>query len=1011
MFDVKDKNNIGKEYNGFVLVAVDDLPDYKTSAAFLRHKKTGLEVYHILKDDRENMFAFAFRTFAKNSKGCAHIMEHSTLCGSEKYPLKEPFTTLAGTSLNTFLNAFTYPDKTVYPGASVVRSDYFNMMDVYADAVFFPKLDYTTFIQEGHRLELDDKGKLSIQGVVYNEMKGNYSAFRDVAVDQQICSMFPDCFASYDSGGDPLEIPSLTYEEFLDFHQKFYNPDNCLLYLYGDIPTCEQLDFLNERFMSRIEKKYGCDKILENFDSPLPVVKKEIRELQELKLIPASKEIRVTAPKTGSTGEIVTMNWYSGTSDMEKYYLSEILCGNDSSPLNYKLMNSKLGDDLSPIWNNFGQLQQEFFCYGLSGVKKENEQKVYDLITTSLQEIYEKGISQKEIDSAVMGIDFALREVNRYWGPYALVIMEKVLKGWNYGKPCSDQLTPISSFEKVKAKINSDPDYTKKLIKKYFIDNKTVIKFIAEPSSSYFKEREKAEKNLIKKLSQNLDKNKLKKDLDALHEYQQHIETPEETSCIPKTKASELDRKLDIPKLQISEIALSENTKIPLFVSEEDTNGIFYLDVCFPFDVLDVEQIRHIPLISGVMTNMGWNSKSWNDCITESSCVMGDVWGKVICGTSGNNAESLELVKKYADKKFLNRQWLSVSCKALTSRTEETLKIMSEIITKMDFCDEERFYILLSESLADKKNSFVQNGRQYIVRRSTCTIDANYAMNEVLWGLSQLNTLLEYQKLGGKKVLPVFDEIYKKCRDSGAVIHVTADGDSLKKILPLLSDFAEKSELKSLSDPKNYTLEELKTHITNVSAAESDKTQLLQLDSQTGYACAASIASEYLSKDAASETVFASWLGVHTLWDKIRTSGGAYGAGMWVDNMHKTSVFATYRDPSPEKSLEVFKESLKEIAEKKFLKEEVEQTVVSCYGDAIVPQSPSARGSAAFENFLYANPMEFKEKRVSQLFDVTEEDLHQAAVRFAKWSEERFNGAVFADKSKKISGNKIEIPL
>nr|MCR5063284.1 insulinase family protein [Treponema sp.] len=155
MFDVTDKNNIGKEYNGFILLGIDELADYKTQAVFLRHKKTGLEIYHILKEDKENLFAFAFRTFANDSKGCAHIMEHSTLCGSEKYPLKEPFTTLAGTSLNTFLNALTYPDKTVYPGASVVRADYFNMMDVYADAVFFPKLDYTTFIQEGHRLELD----------------------------------------------------------------------------------------------------------------------------------------------------------------------------------------------------------------------------------------------------------------------------------------------------------------------------------------------------------------------------------------------------------------------------------------------------------------------------------------------------------------------------------------------------------------------------------------------------------------------------------------------------------------------------------------------------------------------------------------------------------------------------------------------------------------------------------------------------------------------------------------
>ena len=179
MFDFLDSENIGKEYKGFVLCSIDDVPDYKAKGVFLRHKRTGLEVYHVIKDDKENMFAFAFRTVSKDSKGTAHIMEHSTLCGSEKYPLKEPFNTLAATSLNTFLNALTYPDKTVYPGASVVRSDYFNMMDVYADSVFFPKLDYTTFIQEGHRLEMDENGKLSIQGVVYNEMKIGRASCRE----------------------------------------------------------------------------------------------------------------------------------------------------------------------------------------------------------------------------------------------------------------------------------------------------------------------------------------------------------------------------------------------------------------------------------------------------------------------------------------------------------------------------------------------------------------------------------------------------------------------------------------------------------------------------------------------------------------------------------------------------------------------------------------------------------------------------------------------------------------
>ena len=249
MFNFTDSANIGKAYKDFVLISIDDLPDFKATGVYLRHKITGLEVYHILKDDKENLFAYAFRTLDKTSRGVAHIMEHSVLCGSEKYPLKEPFITLASTSLNTFLNALTYPDKTVYPGASVVKADYYNMMDVYGDAVFFPKLDHATFIQEGHRVEMDENGKLSIQGIVYNEMKGNYSSFQPIAFGDLISAMFPESYPAFESGGDPLHIPELTYEEFLDFHQKFYSPDNCILFLYGDIPTFEQLDFIDERFI------------------------------------------------------------------------------------------------------------------------------------------------------------------------------------------------------------------------------------------------------------------------------------------------------------------------------------------------------------------------------------------------------------------------------------------------------------------------------------------------------------------------------------------------------------------------------------------------------------------------------------------------------------------------------------------------------------------------------------------------------------------------------------------
>ena len=1016
MFDFTDLNNIGKSYKDFVLLAIDDIKDYKAKGIYLRHKITGLEVYHILKDDKENLFAYAFRTLDKTSRGVAHIMEHSVLCGSEKYPLKEPFITLASTSLNTFLNALTYPDKTVYPGASVVRADYFNMMDVYGDAVFFPKLDHATFIQEGHRVEMDEAGKLSIQGVVYNEMKGNYSSFQPVAFGDLISAMFPNSYPAFDSGGDPLHIPELTYQEFLDFHQKFYSPDNCLLFLYGDIPTDQQLDFIDERFIGRLVAKYDCRAggAISNIDvsSDKPVIKEEIRSLQTLNFLKESCSLKTYAPETGSTGSFVSLNWYAGKADMEKLFLSEALCGNDSSPLARALKDSRLGDDVQ--FQSFGQFKEEFFSAGLWGVKKGNEEKVFTLVENTLKEIYEKGLAQEDIDSAVMGIDFALREVNRYWGPFSIQLMEKALKGWCNGESCASQLNPISSFEKVKEALRADPDFTKKLIKKYFLDKDISIRFVSEPSDKYFKEREEAEKLILEKLEAKLDKVQLKKDLDELHAYQQHIETPEETACIPTTKISELDSTIDIPKVSLEFVKGADGSDVPLFVSQEDTNGIFYVDVLFPFDRLPAEYIQHVPFFTDILTNLGWNGKGWDKCTAQSSCIMGDIWGRSLCGSVSQAPLCLAEAEKYKDYNFCGRNWIGLICKALTERAQEAFDLLAEIITTMDFDDEKHLDTLISELKAEKKNSIISNGREYAQKRARAGWDAGLAMNEIMWGVSQLHTVAGYKKHNAKKLLEMFAYMYKECLKAGGIIHITADGESLNKLRPMLEGFAKKAGITKLLPGHNYSLEELSPYVSQFEACTAEETQLLKVAGQTGYAAAVIPASEYLTKEAAAENIFASWLSNHTLWDKIRTTGGAYGASCWVDSLEGQVIMTTYRDPTPEKSIDVYLQSLKELCSSPIPKDEVEKAIVSFYGNAIVPASPKDRGARSFEGLLYANPQDFKQLRVDNILQLTEEDLEKACDRFYEASQTKCTKAVFSNKSDKTGKNtlnNIRIPL
>jgi Zn-dependent M16 (insulinase) family peptidase len=324
----------------FKHISTDELDEYRGQGYLFEHIQSGCQIYHVLNDDEENLFSFNFRTPPADSSGVAHILEHSVLCGSKKFPVKDPFLSMMKGSVNTFLNAMTYPDKTLYPAASVLEKDYFNLMDVYGDAVFFPNLNEEVFRQEGHRLEWDDQGRLVRTGIVYNEMKGNYSSQEGIASEWCIRSLFPDNPYGVDSGGEPESIPSLSYEEFVDFHKAWYHPSNCKIFLYGNIPSEKILSFLDSRFLGEFQAK--------KVDSFVPLQKSwtEPRILE--KTWPLGED------DTGENKSTISLNWKIFAPDdpvrsLSMSILTEMLMGNAGAPLHKALLESGLGEDLSPV--------------------------------------------------------------------------------------------------------------------------------------------------------------------------------------------------------------------------------------------------------------------------------------------------------------------------------------------------------------------------------------------------------------------------------------------------------------------------------------------------------------------------------------------------------------------------------------------------------------------------------------------------------------------------------------
>ncbi|MEA1910296.1 MAG: insulinase family protein, partial [Spirochaetota bacterium] len=392
----------GDSIHGFTLTSVSDLKEYKGKGYTFKHNKTGLELFHLHNDDTENLFSFSFKTPAYDNSGVAHILEHSVLSGSEKYPVKDPFMSLMKGSMNTFLNAMTYPEKTVYPAASPVEKDYFNMMSVYADAVFFPLLKKEVFHQEGHRLEFDEDGNLKIVGIVFNEMKGAYSDHDSIVGEWCYRSLLPDTQYCYDSGGEPEAIPDLSYEQFKKYHETYYHPSNCKVFLYGNIPSEKQLGFLDEKFLNTFEFKEVNTEIREQIRWEKPSFMELTSPLTENE-----------DPRGKST---IAVNWLMNSIGnpldlLSLEVLSEILLSNTGSPLYKSIIDSGLGEDISPVSGLETDVRELIFSVGIRGTDPDKKEPFEKLIENEFKKLVEKGLPSDTVKGALKRVEFRNREI------------------------------------------------------------------------------------------------------------------------------------------------------------------------------------------------------------------------------------------------------------------------------------------------------------------------------------------------------------------------------------------------------------------------------------------------------------------------------------------------------------------------------------------------------------------------------------------------------------------------
>ena len=465
---------------GYQLLSRRDVREYRCTAMHLRHERTGCEVLHLATQDTENLFAFSFATPPADDTGVAHILEHSVLSGSQRFPLKEPFSALLKSSLNTFLNALTYPDRTIYPAASCNRADFFNLLSVYGDAVFFPLLRAETFMQEAWRLEPAGEpgagaaGEAGLQyaGVVYNEMKGAYSSPDSVVGEWTYRSLFPDTPYGFDSGGDPRVIPTLTHEALRAFHGRYYHPSNCRIFLYGSIPPEDILRALDEQFLGRFTAAPVSSAV------PLQPRWKSPRRLE--KTFPVQRETPLAKRST------IGLSWLvdpvtNPLALLSHEVLSEILVGSAGSPLRKALIDSGLGEDLSPVTGLETDLREMIFAAGLRGTDPEKEAAVQALILQTLSGLADKGLDPGLVQSMVNRVEFRNREIRGNGQPYALRLMGRCLRGWTHGMDPVDSLAFTPAMEELKARIAAGSGYFEAMIRERLLENTHRVTLVVRP--------------------------------------------------------------------------------------------------------------------------------------------------------------------------------------------------------------------------------------------------------------------------------------------------------------------------------------------------------------------------------------------------------------------------------------------------------------------------------------------------------------------------------------------------
>ncbi len=928
----------------YELIEQYDLKDIGSVGYRIVHSKTGARVALIENDDSNKVFCIGFRTPPTDSTGVAHILEHSVLCGSKEFPLKDPFVELVKGSLNTFLNAMTYPDKTVYPIASTNDADFRNLMHVYLDAVFYPNVykNESIFRQEGWHFEYDDEGKLIINGVVYNEMKGARSSAEDIISSESMFSLFPDTAYGVESGGDPDFIPSLSYEQFLDFHKRYYHPSNSYIYIYGNSDMLSDLEFIDRHYLSRFDRL--------EIDSEIRLQAPFSQPSKVMKQCPLAQDENADENTVFSVNFALDPGLDAKTRLAFSMMDYALVC-HPGAPLRKILIEQGVVNDVSSRFET--SVRQPYYSIIGKGAPMSMETRFGQLVTETIENTVKRGFDKNALRAAIDSDEFRYREADYGRFPKGLMYGLSMYDSWLY-----DDAKPFEYIEADDAydflRENIDTGYFEKLARKYLIGNKHKSYVCVRPTEGVLESKEKELRAKLDTLQARLTDAEKKSIETVIAGLEKFRDTPDSEAAIrslPMLKREDLKREAEPFVNDITDIGGTR-----FIYHKVDTRKIGYLRLAFNIDAVGNELIPYVGLLRDVLCMVDTEYHSYEELNPLIDLNMG-----------GFSVSTEEYSQVHDPGKFISH--FEVKGKFFDERSEDAFSLMREIILTSKFNNLKRIKEILVEIKSNMQSGLLSAGHNVASARALASVSKQAAYRDMINGLSYYRFISALIDDFDNQAGNIQESLKIACsfvfRPENLTVDFTGDEETAELFKAGTAEFKEMLYAEK-HRPMRRNIDLLR------------KNEGLTSSGQVVYVCRAGLYNRHGLEYTAALRVLKVFLGYDYLWVNVRVKGGAYGV-MNNFGLTGTAFFVSYRDPNLTKTVEVYEGAAEAVAAFDADERDMTKLIIGTVSDMDIPLTPAARGSRSYSAIMTGTTIEDIQKQRDQVLDCTPEDIRKCA--------------------------------